>query len=96
MGMRGFLNVVPWSSFSTLVRALRTLGWEQVFFPWRLLHNLLKLCHFPEDCNNGRWNGSQCECKSGYTGQLCDSILYSFPIGNDPSEPAALPVRLDT
>ncbi|XP_040587036.1 mucin-12 isoform X2 [Mesocricetus auratus] len=34
----------------------------------------------PQDCHNGKWNGHQCECKSGYTGQLCDSILYSFPV----------------
>ncbi|XP_051060861.1 mucin-12-like [Phodopus roborovskii] len=34
----------------------------------------------PSNCKNGKWNGRQCECKSGYTGQLCDSILYSFPV----------------
>lgn len=34
----------------------------------------------PKDCKNGKWNGRACECKPGYTGQLCDSILYSFPV----------------
>ncbi|OBS73508.1 hypothetical protein A6R68_15954, partial [Neotoma lepida] len=34
----------------------------------------------PKDCKYGEWNGRACECKSGYTGQLCDSVLYSFPV----------------
>lgn len=33
-----------------------------------------------KDCKNGNWNGRQCECQSGYTGQLCDSMLFSFPV----------------
>lgn len=33
-----------------------------------------------QDCKYGKWNGRQCECQPGYTGQLCDSIIHSFPV----------------
>lgn len=66
----------PPSSFqSTIIPAESTFSVPPFSEPSSTLFTLpLK------DCKNGKWNGRQCECQSGYTGQLCDSIIHSFPV----------------
>lgn len=66
----------PPSSFqSTIIPAESTFSVPPFSEPSSTLFTLpLK------DCKYGKWNGRQCECQSGYTGQLCDSIIHSFPV----------------